>query len=197
MSDAGDEITSVLIEAIVTNLTADLQTAVAETDPAYVGYIQAGKLQDDPIAKGSTWGHTITVHGGDPDEIGSAWADEWVLPSDKILTAAPMIPTLEIGGTGFSGMLWWRRGVVSIDSFFVLQAYDRSTARRIALDVRRRVEQTLGKNQGRAYIGLKDNYGQEQVLQFFVMKSQAVESGGPKQHIWRNKVWWQALTSRD
>lgn len=199
MTTTGDQISDVLVDAIVDALTEELQTNIDKADPAYIAHIQGGKLQADPVRAGDTWGHSIEVHIGDPDTLEDTWVDELAGPDDQYIKFFQPggLPIGEIGGGGFSGLFWWRRGVVDIDSFFIIKDYDRDKARQVHNLLRRRVEQTLGDGHGGSFLGLKDSSGREQVIVFMPVKSKVTESGGPpSQFIWRGRVWWQALVSR-
>ncbi len=199
MTATGDQISDVLVDAIVVALTEELQTNVDKADPAYIAHIQGGKLQADPIRAGAGWGNSIEVHIGDPDTLEDTWVDELAGPDDQYIKYAPAggLPISEIGGGGFSGLFWWRRGVIDINSFFIGRDYDRDKARQIHNLLRRRVEQVLGDGSGGGFLGLTDSSGKEQVIFFMPVKSRVTESGGPpSQFIWRGKVWWQALVSR-
>jgi hypothetical protein len=183
-----EQISDVIVDQIVAVLKAQLQGAVSKDDPAYVTEIQGGLLQANPVSRVNH----ATVHIGDPDDVGSEWIDEMAKPDDPFIEVGS---SFEIGG-GFSGGLWWRRGVVKVDCFFLKQdvQYDRDKSRQVANEIRRRVELALGESAGQSFLGLTDDY--EQVIAFFPVKSASREAGGPKQHIWHIKVWWQALTSR-
>lgn len=198
MTATGDQISDVLVDAIVVALTEELQTNTDKADLAHVAHIQGGKLQSDPVRAGETWGHSIEVHIGDPDTLEDTWVDELAGPDDQYIKFAPQggLPIAEIGG-GFSGLFWWRRGVIDINSFFIGKDYDRDKARQVHNLLRRRVEQVLGDGSGGGFLGLSDSSGKEQVIFFMPVKSRVSESGGPPaQFIWRGKVWWQALVSR-
>ena len=193
-----NQVSDVIVDAIVDALKQELQINTDKTDPSYVAHIQGGKLQADPIQKGDSWGHSIEVHIGDPDTIEFTWVDELAGPDDEYIKFYSLnsgrLPIMEVGGTNFSGMFWWRRGVVRINSFFILPAYERDEARQVHNLLRRKVEQVLG---GGSFVGLKDDDNREQVIFFMPVKSSAKESGGPSnQFIWRGRIWWQALVSR-
>lgn len=200
MSGTGDQISDVLVDAIVVALTEALQTETDKADPAYVPHIQGGKLQADPVRAGETWGHSIEVHIGDPDSLEDTWIDELAGPDDHYIKFphAGGLPIAEIsGGSGFAGLFWWRRGTVDINSFFLAKGYERDVARQVHGLLRRRVEQVLGDASGGKFLGLTDDSGREQVIFFMPVKSKVMESGGPpSQFIWRGKVWWQALVGR-
>ena len=185
---ADEHISDVIVNAIVDELKETMQLDTEKCDDAYGFLIKAGRLQDSPVQNKNN----ITVHVGDPDSSSSEWADELARPDEQYQYV--QVPTVsEIGG-GFSGIFWWRRGTVNGELFYIITDYDRDKARQVANEVRRRIEDTLGTNLARAFVGLTDGY--EQVIVFMPVKSQAMEAGGPRQHIWRIKVWWQALTSR-
>lgn len=196
----GTQISDVLVDALVDALTSALQTNIDKADPAYVAHIQGGKLQADPVQKGEAWGNSIEVHLGDPDTIEDTWVDELAGPEDPYVRMSKwQIPYAESGGAGFAGLFWWRRGVVDINSYFIVNAedFDRDKSRQVHNLLRRRVEETLGENHGNAFIGLTNSAGNEHVVLFMPVKSKGVESGGPGSFIWRGRVWWQALVSRD
>lgn len=196
-----NQVSDVLVDAIVAALIEELQVNSDKADESYVAHIQGGKLQADPVQKGDKWGHSIEVHIGDPDTIEHTWADELAGPDDRYVKlhsgSSGVLPIAEIGGGGFSGIFWWRRGVVDINSFFLKKGYERDKARQVHNLVRRRVEQVLGDGHGGSFLGLTDDDNREQVIVFMPVKSSAVESGGPPaQFIWRGRIWWQALVSR-
>lgn len=191
------QISDVLVDAIVEVLTEKLQTTIDKADSAYVPHIQGGKLQADPVVRGEAWGHSIEVHLGDPDSLADKWVDELAGPDDPYVKMMGGLPFAEIGGGGFSGIFWWRRGVIDINTFLVqMPETSRDEARQVHNLLRRRVEQALGDGHGGAFLGLTDSEGKEQVILFMPMKSRGTESGGPGQFIWRGRVWWQALVSR-
>lgn len=185
---ANEHISDVIVDAIVVKLRETMQLDTEKSDDAYGFLIRAGRLQESPVQNKNN----ITVHIGDPDSSSSEWADELARPDEQYQYV--QVPTVvEIGG-GFSGVFWWRRGTVKCELFYITEDYNRDKARQVANEVRRRVEDTLGTDLARSFIGLTDGY--EQTIVFMPVKSEAMEAGGPRQHIWRAKVWWQALTSR-
>jgi len=186
-----EHITDKLVEAIVSELsdTATGINAGLDTDDVeYANVIRGGLLQENPLVPVVA----VTVHLADPDEVEPSWVDEIAPPTDPFVSYTP---AFEIGGTGFSGIHWWRRGCLKIDMYFLVEGLDRNTARQSANAVRGRAERCLGRNGGRAFLGITDDFS-EKVIVFMVNKSHNREGGGPRQHIWRAKLWWSALTTR-
>jgi hypothetical protein len=187
-----EHISDKLVELIVSELSdtdEGLNAGLAsDTVAEWAHVIRGGLLQENPLVNKVS----VTVHMADPDEVDPSWNDELASPSDPYV---PNTPTWEIGGTGFSGIHWWRRGCVKIDMFFLIDRLTRDEARQQANTIRARTEQILGRNSGQAYLGLTDDYD-EKVIVFMVNKSFNREGGGPSQLIWRAKVWWSALTTR-
>jgi len=183
----GEHISDIIVDTMVAELEAVLKTAVDPEHPSYVSFVQGGKLQANPVTKGNS----ITVHIGDPEETSDDWVDEIALPSDPYVDVQTVA---EIGGN-WNGLFWWRRGVVLIECFFLMSdvRYDRPKSRQVANDIRRSVETVIGSTDS-GFMGLSDGY--ERCLLVMPSKSRAREAGGPNQHIWHVKVWWQALTTR-
>ncbi len=184
---SGENITDILVDTIVDTLKIALQEDVAKEDPAYVTLIQGGKLQKNPV----TDVNSASVHIGDPEETTDDWVDEVAKPGDPL---AEVWTVSEIAGT-FNGTFWWRKGTIQVECFLIKKSvqYNRDKARQVANEVRRRVEYAIGTNDS-LFRGLSD--GQERVLMMMPVKSRSREAGGPRQHIWHIKVWWQALTTR-
>lgn len=181
------QISDLVIEKIYAIMVEELQTPFAPADPTYADVVKMGLLQDNPLKNGIS----VTVHQGDPDEIDQdAWVDEVAKSGDP---SVPFTPMFEIGGS-VSGLHWWRRGTIKAECFFIKTGEDRDTAREYTGIIRGRIERALAKRAG-DFTGLVDEFG-ERVLLMVPMKSYAREQGGPKQHIWRVYVWWQALTYR-
>jgi len=186
---ADSAISDVIIDAIVSGLTSRLSTEIPEADVTRANKVQGGKLQENPV------GYTISVtaHIGDPDELGDDWADEVALPDDPHI---PHLAFMEVGGD-YSGIHWWRKGVVKIEVFFVRNPeLSRDESREKANIVRARAERLLGEGNGAIGVGLVDSFG-EQTIVFYPTKSHAREAGGPRQFIWHIKIWWKALTAKD
>ena len=185
---SGENVTDILVDAIVDTLKTALQEDVAKDDPAYFTLIQGGKLQHNPVS----YVNSISVHIGDSEETSDDWVDEVAKPGDP---HAEIWTMSEVAGT-FNGLFWWRKGTILAECFFIKKdvQYDRDKARKVANEVRRRVEYAMGTNDS-LFRGLSD--GQERVLLMMPVKSRSREAGGPRQHIWHIKVWWQALTTRN
>jgi len=163
----GDQISDVLVDAIVEALKEELQTNTDKADPAYCAHVQGGKLQDDPIAAGETWGHSLEVHIGDPTSLEDTWVDELASPEDPLVTMPRTgLPVYEIGGSGPVGVFWWRRGTIDVNSYFIIKSYKRDEARQIHNLLRYRVEKVLSQNHANAFMGLVNSENDERVQHY-------------------------------
>jgi hypothetical protein len=179
-------VTDLLVENIATILDTALKAGLGTDDAMYPNVVRPGLLQENPVANMVS----ITVHLGDPDESSLPWVDETADRNDPYI---PFTPMFEIGGDT-AGMYWWRRGVVKGDLYWLKNKLDRDVAREYSNVIRGKIEKTL-MTRSSSLLGLTDEQN-ERVIAFVPAKSSARESGGPSQHIWRVKVWWQALTAR-
>lgn len=176
-----------IAEKIYDVLVENLQTPYSTEDPTYAEVVKVGLLQDNPLKNGIS----VTIHLGDPDEVDQdAWIDEIARADDAYIKNAPFA---EVGG-GITGLHWWRRGTVKAECFFIKSGENRDEAREYANVIKGRIERALAL-QANDFVGIQDEFGETSIV-FFPAKSYAREQGGPRQHIWRVYVWWQALTFR-
>jgi hypothetical protein len=186
---ADTDIVSEIIDALVVDLTAVCQTALAEDDPTRAGLVRAGRLQANPQTNVTS----LLVHPHYPvapedwiheevREINRTHADYYEQYGSPIIGG-----NQEIGG----GSYWQRRGTVELEIFFTQKAYDRSTARDYANTIRRRVEYAI--NTATTPVGIQDTYG-EFCQRVRAKKSWVLEGGGSSKFLWRGWVFWEALT---
>jgi hypothetical protein len=98
-------------------------------------------------------------------------------------------PAREIGG----GQLWWRRGVIMLECFYIQQQYTEDEAFNQAYAVLGRL---LSVVEGTPMSYITDSYG-EKAIKIYCHSNTFFESGGPpNQYIFRGKVFWSAMTER-
>lgn len=176
------DVTTMILDAIKTQMTKDLITTVAGNDPTKADIVKLGRFQEDPL-KSNVY---AAISSGDPERT------EW---SDGIVTLESMqnigfsIDPREVGG----GEVWWRRGVVQIGCYFIK---DRFTEDNAIANANKFLHRAINSIKQTKVNGLTDSYSEKAVL-LFVSSNNYSESGGPpNQYIWRGKIWWQVLTER-
>jgi len=175
------QIKHMLVERFVEELTQRMSTEVSGATKANV--VKAYRFQEDPLTPSiSLW-----VTTGDPDK--PADRDARISAEDMEMLSM-RIPVAEVGG----GHLWWRKGKVEIECFFILNDYDQETSGDYAHTVLGRTMHWLE----RTYIAdLVDDYGEQAIFKPIVYASTFFEGGGPPaDYIWRGSVYWQVLTHR-
>lgn len=165
-------ISNILIDAMVTRLTDQLETVV--TDDTKIGLIRFGKLQADPTD--ADRGLNILIHEG-----GEEWPDE-LYTSQVGITG----PTYEIGGTQW----WMRRFTIEFVLFF-----DGENER----DIARNKATIIISHAHKALYNMDiptdmDSFG-EQAHACQVRQSNALEGGGEGTFIWRGKLYLEFYTS--
>jgi hypothetical protein len=175
-------IVPLLLNAILTQLNTKLITEVASSDPTKADIVKIGKYQDDPL-KNNIY---AAISPGDPERL--EWADG-IVTLESMQNVGFNIDPREVGG----GEVWWRRGIIQVGTYFIMDRFTESVAITHAHTFLARLENAL---QTTPIAGLEDSYGERAVL-LFVAGNQYSETGGPpNQYIWRGKVWWQVLTER-
>lgn len=175
-------VVNLVLDAIVTHLTKVMQTDVDEDDVTYADIVKKGLLQENKTKKNIG----IGVSGGDHDD------PEYL---DGIVTLAKMpniamtVPAREIGG----GQIWWRRGLVRIECFFIRERLTEDEAFIASYEVLGRV---LNNIENVNLSGIVDSYD-ERAIKLFCLGNTYFESGGaPKSFIFRGKVFWECMTER-
>lgn len=177
-------VVNMVLDRIVSTLIEKCQTAVPATELSYVDVVKKGLLQSSKTVKNVQFG----VSGGDheiPDYMdGIATAKQFEEDAGFVLPYAR-----EIGG----GVMWFRRGVVRIEAFFIRERLTEDVAHEAAYEVLGRVISALDDM---SVNGLSDDYG-ERAIRMFCTGNTYFESGGPpKSYIFRGKVLWSCLTER-
>lgn len=173
-------IVPLILQRYKTALTTALITNV--TGPTQAKLVKIGRFQDDPTIKSIY----VAISGGDPDNI--EYRDGIVSLEEMQRIGFAAYPR-EIGG----GQMWWRRGVIQVGCYFVVERVNEETAAQYAYDVLGRIENAI---EGTTVIDLVDDFN-ERAIMGFCFSNSFFESGGPPQdYIWRGKVLWSVLTER-
>lgn len=172
-----------ILDAITTNLIATCQTPIAADDITRADVIKKGMFQENPTLKNVS----LAVQGGDHEDPNYR---DGIVSIEKMDDINFDIPPREIGG----GVYWWRRGVVSVKCYFILEGLSENDAHQKAYQIL-----------GRAINGVEttpmplpiDEFG-EKASQIFVSSNTFYESGGPpSNYLFRGKIFWQVLTERN
>lgn len=175
-------IVNMILDALVTQLTTVCQTNVPEADLTYADIVKKGLLQENKIKKNVG----IGVTGGDHDDPNYL---DGIVTLGAFENVAFQVPPREIGG----GQMWWRRGVVRVEAFFVREKLDEDEAFEKAYEVLGRCSSAI---EGTQLSGLTDDYD-EHAIKMLCYANTYFESGGkPNQFIFRGKLYWMCLTER-
>jgi len=177
-----DHIVNLLLDAIVVHLTTVCQTGVQEDDVTRADIVKKGLLQVDK----SKQNISIGVWGGDHEEPKEM---DGIITLDKLPDIHFKPPAREVGG----GQLWYRRGSVELNCFFVRERLSEANAYIAGYTVLGRVQNNL---ENIDLTGLIDDWG-EKAIKIFSYGNTFFESGGAQNAvIFRGKVYWMCLTER-
>jgi hypothetical protein len=176
------QVVNLILDKIVEHLTLVMQTEVDVDDLTYADTVKKGLLQEPKLAKNVGLG----VSGGDHED--PEYMDGIVTLGD-MKNIGFMVEPREVGG----GQLWWRRGVIRVECFFVRERLEEEEAFAAGYDILGRVESTLETIN---MVGVMDDFD-ERAIKLFCTGNTYFESGGrPRTFIFRGKVFWQCLTER-
>lgn len=177
------QIIPMICDRIVVGLTQACITEVSFSELSRVNEIKVGRYQEDP----SKTHLRLSVQGGDVEDI--EIQDGIVSYSDPKNDLAFSLPAREIGG----GEMWYRRGIVGIELFFVIESSNETPSREAAYLVLARIQSKLPTIK---VSDLIDDFG-ERAVKLFSTRNTLYQSGGPPTSwIWRGKVVWECLTER-
>lgn len=176
------QIVNMILDRLVEQLTYVCQTNVGPEELTYADTVKKGLLQESKTTKNVSLG----VTGGDHDD---PMYSDGIVTLEKLPNIAMNVSAREIGG----GQMWWRRGVVRVECFFVKEKLTEIEAHEAAYDVLGLVSSAIETVD---LSGLTDDFG-ETATNMFCFGNTYFESGGPpKSFIFRGKVLWQCLTER-
>lgn len=172
-----------ILDKIVERLILKCQTEIDPDDPTYADPVKKGLLQENKIKKNIGLG----VESGDREDI--TYIDG-IVSMEEFKNIGLDVPPREVGG----GELWWRRGVVRVECFFIQEKLPEDEAYIAAYEVLSRVQNNL---QTINLTGVVDDSG-ERAIKLLSYANTFFESGGVKkeQLIFRGKVFWACLTER-
>jgi len=177
-----NQIVPLILDALVTQITATCITAINEADPTKMDLVKLGRVREDVVNSNIH----AAVSGGDPESPNYL---DGILSLEEMDNIGYRFPIREIGG----GQLWWRRGIVQIGCYFIKEKFDEETAADHAYVVLGRVQNAIPQTQ---VGGLTDSFG-EQAIMIDCYGNTFTESGGPPaSFIWRGKILWSCLTIR-
>ena len=176
------QIVPLITLALRDHLKAICQTAISESDPTYAHHVKIERYQSDPVKQNVQ----LAVAGGNLDDPNYM---DGIVTLDELHDIGFYAPAREIGG----GQLWWRRGIVQIGAFWVIDRFDEETAQEHAYTILGRV---LANIENLDVASIEDDFG-EIAIKLFVYGDEFFRSGGPPaNYIYRGKVYWQCLTER-
>ncbi len=177
------QIVNLILDKIVDQFRANLNVGLTATDLEYVHVIKKGLLQEDKIRRNLQVGVVGGSHE-DPDyKDGIVTADE--MPNIGIMWQAV---AREVGG----GQLWWRRGTINLDFFFIREKLVEDDAHQVAYSVLGKVLSLIEPIQ----LGMVDDFGERAEVLYCYENTFYLSGGIPKNFIFRGKVFWQCLTWR-
>lgn len=177
---ASQHIVPMITERLDTWLTANMQTALEESNPIRANIVKVGRFQDNPLK----YGVYIAIQGGDADD--EKFKDGIVSLGD-FENIHFDVPPREIGG----GQYWWRRGVIQFGCYY--PGVEEDTARNYAY----RVLGKLCKYTANATVSDLIDEHSERAIIMHVFANTIFEGGGPpSNYVWRGKVYWTCLTER-
>ena len=177
-------IVNMLLDRMVGILTEVCQTAINENDLAYCDVVKKGLLQSNKTGKNVQLG----VTGGDHED--PAFLDSIITARGMQMSMGVDFPyAREVGG----GQLWFRRGIVRVEAFFIRERLTEDEAHQAAYEILGRVEQAVDNLD---VSDMVDDFG-ERAVEMYCYHNTFFESGGPpKSYIFRGKVAWWCLTER-
>lgn len=176
------EITTLILQAIKTKMTADLITSVSGSDPTRADVVKIGRFQEDPLSQNIY----AAISNGDPER--AEWADG-IVTLESMQNIGFSIDPREVGG----GEVWWRRGVVQLGCYFIRDKFTEEIA---ITHANKYLHRALNSLKSVNITNLSDTYGEKAAIMFVSGNNYSESGGPPNQYIWRGKIWWQCLTER-
>jgi len=176
------QITNLILDKLLVEITKQMQTDLPIGDPTRAKVVKKGLLQQSKVENNIA----IGIMGGDHEDPNYR---DGIVTIEGMQNIAQDFPAREIGG----GQLWWRRGIVSLECFYIQQQLTESQAHDQAYAVLGRL---LSIIEAIPMYPLVDDFG-EHAIKIYCHSNTFFESGGPpNQYIFRGKVFWTAITER-
>lgn len=180
-----NHIVPMIIDRIVDGIKLVSMTNIPYGDPTRLSEVKAGRFQQDPAISDLR----ASVQGGDlenPDLMDGIVTLKEGQNSRIGFSIAPR----EIGGS----QMWYRRGVVRLELFFIIEGLREEVARSRAYTILGRIQDEL---EGFYVADLYDDFGEHAVKLFHTQNSMYQSGGPPTSYLWRGKLVWECLTERE
>lgn len=175
-------VVNLILDRMVAHLLKGMQTDVDPLSLSYADVVKKGLLQTDKTTKNVQ----IGISGGDHEDPNYKDA---IVSETGLQEMGIEFPAREVGG----GQLWWRRGVVKVEAFFIKERLTEDDAHAAGYAVLGRLESLI---ESTPLDNILDDFGERAIL-IFCYGNTYFESGGPpKSYIFRGKVFWVCLTER-
>lgn len=176
-----------IIDRIVDGLKLYCITQVPFGDPTRLDEIKAGRFQEDPNTKS----FRASVQGGDLEDP-SLMDGIVTLKEGQASRTGFFVEPREFGGR--NTQMWYRRGVVRLELFFIVEQKVENISREIAYSMLGRIQNNIERI---SVADLYDDFG-EHAIKLFSTQNSFFQSGGPPtSYLWRGKVVWECLTERE
>jgi hypothetical protein len=180
-----NHIVPMIVDRIVEGLTKVCITDIPYGDHTKLNGIKAGRYQEDP----NQTSLRASVQGGDLED--PSLMDGIVSnPTNNDTKLAFHLDAREIGGA----QMWYRRGVVRLELFFIPENLKEEVAREYAYTILGRIQSNLELIH---VSDLYDDYGEHAIKLFHTQNSFYSSGGPPSSYTWRGKLVWECLTERD
>jgi hypothetical protein len=179
-------IVPLILERFQEQLQWQLIDNVPETDPLRLDKVKIGPYKEGP----KTAPLRIWIQSGDIQDPNYLDSIASYGKNDSNNKIAFYVAPREIGG----GEMWYRRGIIGIELFFIKQVPipNDEEARALAYDFQSKLFYFV-KNV--KVSDLKDDYG-EHAIKVFPYGVSTFQGGGEDASIWRGKLRWEVLTEK-
>jgi len=179
-----NHIIPMIVDRLVDGLTVYMIDNIAVNDPTRIKSVKSGRFQEDPSLNDLR----LSVQGGDLEDPNQM---DGIVDLNKAPNRVGFhVEPREIGGT----QMWYRKGTVRLELFFIARQYDEETSREYAYTILGRLQNNIEK----IYVAdLRDDYDEHAVKLFSTQNSFFQSGGPPSSYYWRGKVLWECLTERE
>ncbi len=180
-----NHIVPMIVSRIASEVTRVCITDVPFKDPTRLSEVKIGRFQEDPAQSVLR----ASVQPGDLEDPNLMDGIVTLKENQNTRVGFTVAPR-EIGGT----QLWYRRGVVRLELYFIMENVLESIAMDRAYIILGRIQSNI---EGFQISDLTDDYG-EHAIKLFHTQNSMYQSGGPEtSYLWRGKLIWECLTERE